>query len=59
MGSQSITFSPSKVTINRNTPCIDGCCGPIFITMGSVFVSKIAIFDLPILVKEGKYNLKK
>ncbi|MGB8697869.1 MAG: hypothetical protein WCD18_00490 [Thermosynechococcaceae cyanobacterium] len=44
-GSQSMTFSPSKVTMSRNTPCIEGWCGPMFSTIGSVLVSIVVIDD--------------
>src|SRR2546422_10070655 len=27
-----ITFSPSSLRITRNTPCVEGCCGPILST---------------------------
>src|ERR1022692_3542112 len=26
------TFSPSSLRMTRNTPCVDGCCGPILRT---------------------------
>src|SRR5687768_4343437 len=29
--------SPSTVTISRNTPCVEGCCGPILIWSSCVF----------------------
>src|SRR6185312_8474310 len=25
-----MTFSPSKRSLTRRTPCVEGCCGPIF-----------------------------
>src|SRR3990172_3709368 len=30
------TVSPWRVRIARNTPCADGCCGPMFITSRSL-----------------------
>src|SRR3954466_14485582 len=26
------TFSPSSLRITRNTPCVEGCCGPMLMT---------------------------
>ena len=45
-----ITVSPSSTSSSRNTPCVDGCCGPIDIVIcvsasGSVFRS-IEIADV-------------
>src|ERR1700735_1515760 len=28
------TVSPSSSRITRSTPCVDGCCGPMFSTIG-------------------------
>src|SRR5271170_5335815 len=30
MHSESTTRSPSSFNFTRNTPCVEGCCGPIF-----------------------------
>src|SRR4029077_12584686 len=38
--SASTTFSPSRRSTTRSTPCVLGCCGPMLIT--SSFVSNIA-----------------
>src|ERR1035437_8669536 len=35
------TFSPSSLRMTRNTPCVDGCCGPILST-NSVESKKVA-----------------
>src|SRR5690242_7178863 len=32
MHSVPSTFSPSSFRMTRSTPCVDGCCGPIFRT---------------------------
>src|SRR6201999_1368365 len=32
----SVTVSPSRVRISRSTPCVDGCCGPMLMTMCQV-----------------------
>src|SRR4051812_5073890 len=34
--SQSTTFSPSSRRTTRSTPCVLGCCGPMFRTSSSV-----------------------
>ena len=36
-GTMSTTFSPSTHSTMRKTPCVEGCCGPMFssISMGS------------------------
>ena len=31
----SVTDSPSISKINRSTPCVDGCCGPMLTTIRS------------------------
>src|SRR5262249_19304940 len=38
--SASTTFSPSRRSTTRSTPCVLGCCGPMLIT--SSFVSNIS-----------------
>src|SRR5689334_14484914 len=35
MHSEPITRSPSSLSFTRSTPCVDGCCGPIFRTSSS------------------------
>src|SRR5690554_5601227 len=37
--------SPSMTTRSRNTPCVEGCCGPMFRTNGSVGV--VTLVPLP------------
>src|SRR5215218_8241504 len=34
--SASTTFSPSRRSTTRSTPCVLGCCGPMLITSSSV-----------------------
>src|SRR5579864_7305328 len=34
--SQSTTFSPSRRSTTRSTPCVLGCCGPMLMTSSSV-----------------------
>src|SRR4029079_7499252 len=43
--SASTTFSPSRRSTTRNTPCVLGCCGPMLIT--SSLVSNIAPRTVP------------
>src|SRR5208283_5308586 len=50
------TFSPSSLRITRNTPCVDGCCGPMLRT-SSVESKKVvsgmaslAAFDSQVLL---------
>src|SRR5580700_11036918 len=33
IGSALTTISPFNSRITRNTPCVDGCCGPMFRTI--------------------------
>ena len=33
--STSTTVSPSSVRTRRSTPCVDGCCGPMLMTIRS------------------------
>src|SRR3990172_4523566 len=37
--SASVMRSPSSVTRKRKTPCVDGCCGPMLTTSGSVLTA--------------------
>src|ERR1051326_8214602 len=34
-GTVLTTVSPSRVTISRSTPCVEGCCGPMLMVMVS------------------------
>src|SRR5215472_13675263 len=34
-GTALTMVSPSRVSTRRNTPCVDGCCGPMLIVMVS------------------------
>src|SRR5215207_5727592 len=34
--SESTTFSPSRRSTTRSTPCVLGCCGPMLMTSSSV-----------------------
>src|ERR1051325_2613188 len=43
--SASTTFSPSRRSTTRSTPCVLGCCGPMFST--SSLVSNIAPWTAP------------
>src|SRR3954453_4288125 len=43
--SASTTFSPSRRSTTRSTPCVLGCCGPMLIT--SSLVSNIAPCTVP------------
>src|ERR1044071_8095681 len=36
MGSTSTTISPSRSSVRRRTPCVDGCCGPMLRVMSCV-----------------------
>src|SRR5262245_40932062 len=35
-GVTSTMFSPSRVSASLSTPCVDGCCGPMLISIISV-----------------------
>src|SRR5579872_1103080 len=35
-GVQLTTVSPSRVSTSRSTPCVEGCCGPMFRTISSL-----------------------
>src|SRR5260221_12863911 len=35
-GVHCTTVSPSSTSTRRNTPCVDGCCGPIFRIISSL-----------------------
>ncbi len=37
----SVTVSPSSSRISRSTPCVEGCCGPMFTTTLSSCSSEI------------------
>src|SRR5437867_292970 len=57
MHSVPSTFSPSSLRMTRNTPCVDGCCGPMLST-SSVESKKVdsgiprllAAFDVQVLL---------
>src|ERR1700754_1175448 len=34
-GTTSLMISPSDITSSRNTPCVDGCCGPRLMIISS------------------------
>src|SRR5262245_29129133 len=34
----SVTVSPSSSRMMRSTPCVDGCCGPMFTTIRSSWI---------------------
>src|SRR5213080_4131261 len=49
-------FSPSSLRITRSTPCVEGCCGPIFSTnsvesrnVASGIQRSLAAFDTEVL----------
>src|ERR1022692_1130479 len=51
------TFSPSSLRMTRNTPCVEGCCGPILSTnsvesknVWSGIWTSLAAFDTHILL---------
>src|ERR1035437_6497276 len=51
------TFSPSNLRIMRSTPCVEGCCGPIFSTnsvesrkVESGIPRSLAAFDSQVLL---------
>src|SRR5579862_5177720 len=57
MHSVPITFSPSSLRMTRSTPCVDGCCGPIFRTSSvesknvtSAIYRLLAAFDPEVLL---------
>src|SRR5436305_6036972 len=43
IGLQATTFSPSSSSTTRSTPCVEGCCGPMF----SVIVSLRTVANFP------------
>src|SRR5580704_12281802 len=48
-GSALTTISPSISRITRNTPCVEGCCGPILRTMvcaGPIGVSTVVVIGV-------------
>ena len=40
----SETVSPSSVRISRSTPWVDGCCGPMLMTIRSLLSKSLASF---------------
>src|SRR5688572_27666742 len=44
-GCTSTMFSPSSVTIRRSTPCVLGCCGPMFSMSSSVRRAVPILYD--------------
>src|SRR5215471_13249196 len=42
IGLHAITVSPSSSSATRSTPCVEGCCGPMF----RVMVSLRTVLDL-------------
>src|SRR6266581_1307623 len=56
MHSEPITRSPSSFSFTRSTPCVDGCCGPMFrmsssapsSVLCSLVVSMLRVVVLPI-----------
>src|SRR5215469_11653597 len=44
MHSEPITRSPSSFSFTRSTPCVDGCCGPMF-RMSSSAPSSVCCFS--------------
>src|SRR5205085_7970703 len=51
------TFSPSSLRMTRNTPCVDGCCGPMFRTnsvesrnVESGILTSLAAFDAQVFL---------
>src|SRR5438067_3092613 len=51
--SQSTTFSPSSRSTTRSTPCVLGCCGPMFST--SSLVSNIAPLTVCVSMSRSCY----
>src|SRR5215510_1679221 len=43
VGAQDRTVSPSSSSTRRSTPCVLGCCGPMFTVMTSVLISGIDV----------------
>src|SRR5487761_2552068 len=39
----SVIVSPSSSSTRRNTPCVDGCCGPMLTTTRSSLVAPISV----------------
>src|SRR5262252_7704037 len=57
MQSVPSTFSPSSLRMTRNTPCVEGCCGPMLRTsseesknVASGIPSSLAAFDPEVLL---------
>src|SRR4029077_8238877 len=51
------TFSPSSLRMTRNTPCVEGCCGPMLRTnsvesrkVESGIQTSLAAFDLQVFL---------
>src|SRR5260370_12287706 len=49
MHSEPITRSPASFSLTRNTPCVDGCCGPIFRMSSSAPSSVVRSFVASVL----------
>src|SRR3989304_3019852 len=46
--------SPSRITRSRNTPCVDGCCGPMLTTNGSVLIgTELASPEAGVFLREA------
>src|SRR5215472_1488093 len=50
MHSEPITRSPSSLSFTRSTPCVDGCCGPMFRTSSSAPKSVCGFSPAPVMV---------
>src|ERR1019366_3857824 len=57
-------FSPSSFSMTRNTPCVEGCCGPMFRTSSAESknvesgIRSLAAFDAQVLPHPALVLLK-
>src|SRR5262249_32257161 len=64
MHSVPSTFSPSSLRMTRNTPCVDGCCGPMFSTSSvesrnvDSGMESLSAFDVQVLLHPTVVLLK-
>src|SRR5271168_3695010 len=49
MHSESTTRSPSSFNFTRSTPCVDGCCGPMFKIISSAPSTVVSTFESPLV----------
>jgi hypothetical protein len=50
MHSDPATRSPSSFNFTRSTPCVEGCCGPIFKMISSAPSTVVLTLSIPEIV---------